>query len=491
MSRSPSASAAGCPSGCVGIWFELDTAELAAAQGDERIRLARGLVQGLDAIPEVESVLVPCLPSSEAIMGRLFGDATQPDRLMSAKLRLLPVGKDPVHRDAVANWLRGRGERARSRLSDIGATTSPRSWPGSIRRVVEQPRRPFAVLKRIVKLVRLSLMAWVVDAGAGVLRALPSPHASVAATLRRWRVSATWFLVSGRGLYGRRLLGPKIVDGCHFIATANQEESMSDTPLDRLARGSAILVAPSRHAAAVIRGRAGGLQVSVVTPAPLPAVAATRDAQASRRLLADELRGVFSGGDATSLHRHFCDFPFERVEYLVAVPPRGPSPILPAYAAVLRRHRRNLKLVVDGLLPRGDGPVADVHSLGLSFDVAEAAGLPEPARARLLRHARAVIVPDLDGWCLPPTFAEAVAAGTPVVLGRSPAVREVLPDADLSSPEYFDVGEAAEESLVRAILHVLDHGAEVIARQVGVLDRLVTRTWRDVAAEHLKLTVPG
>lgn len=476
----------GCPPACVGIWVELPTAELVCAQGDERIRRARGLIAGLVAREDVNAILLPCLPSAEGLMGCLFSDATRPDRLMSAKLKIVPAGQDPVRGDILAHRLRERRARVLGRLASIGATSSPWSWRASLARLAESPRRPFAATRRMIKLARLSALLWVTNIRLSALRHLPPPHASVVADLRRRRVSATWFLIAGNGASGHGLLGPKIVDVGYF-PPAGQKGAESDAVVRRLATTSAVIVAPSRHAATMIGKRVGGLPVAVIPPAPLPSVISEEGEGGSRQLLADELRRLFVGGRGIRLHRHFCDFPFEQVEYLVAAPPRGESPILPAYAAVLRRHRRNVKLLVDGQLPAGHGPVADIHSLGLSFDVAEAGGLPETARARLLRHARAVVVADLDGVCLPPIFAEAVAAGTPVVLGRSPAVREAISDADLSGPWCFDVGIGAEASLVQAILHVLDHGGDVLDRQRVILKRLAARTWHDVAAEHLRL----
>jgi glycosyltransferase involved in cell wall biosynthesis len=247
------------------------------------------------------------------------------------------------------------------------------------------------------------------------------------------------------------------------------------------------VVAPSRHAADAVAGALDGRVCHVIPPAPLPVSPDASGEQAARQQLADELRELFSAGVHAPLHRHFCDFPFERAEYLVAAAPRDDSaPLLPAFATVLRRHRRNLTLLLDGRLPRGDAPRGEVAELGLSFDVGEAAGLSEAARARLLRYARAVIVADSDSGCLPPIFSEAVALGTPVVMGRGAAIREMLAPDELAATEYFDVAVGAD-GIARAILHALDHRAEVLARQRAILARLAARTWADVAADILGL----
>ena len=476
----------------VGLWIEAATATLATAQGDDRIRLTRGLVEGLDAIDDVESVVVPCLPAAEPRLARLFADATRPDRLMSAKLRLVVAGRDPVFREAVAARVRRRRDRLIDRLAMIGATPAPRTWPESIGRLADRPTSrlpmPLRIAQRMIKLVRLGLMSWLAEAVLAALRCLPAPHMGVAAGLRRRRLAANWFLVVNDGASGRRLPGPKVLDlGGVSLPSGARGQGPVDAVMSRLAMAADAVVAPSQHAAEAWRPVCRGRAVAVIPPSLACAASASGDADESRRRLGDELRVAFLGDDVRPLHRHYCDFPFEQVEYLVAAAARGATPLLRAYALVLRRHRRNLKLVVDGLLPPGDGPIAEVHSLGLSFDVAEAAGLSEPARLRLLRHARGVIVADLDGGGVPPVFAEAVAIGTPVVLGRTPAVRETIPAEDLATPEYFDVTDDPEPAIRRAILSILDQPDEVRARQRALLARLSERTWRDVAAEKLAL----
>lgn len=461
--------------------------ELGAAQGDDRIRLARGLVMGLEAMPGVQRILVPCLPSAGVAMSRLFEDAMRPGRLMSPKLELVFAGRDSAFHDVLAGKIRGRQIRLLERLAAIGGTPDPRSWKAALKRLAVEPRRPCGWIRRIFKLARLSLASRVADAALGILRLLPPPHAGVVADLRRRKVSATWFLIADDAATGRRLPGPKILectgvgqsDGRHLVATGAM--------LHRLVRAGGAIVAPSRHAASITEACADGLPVTVVPPAPLASELSAGDGLESRQRSAEELRELFSGGDASPLHRHFCDFPFEQVDYVVAARSRETTGILPAYATVLRRHRRNLKLLVDGRLPQGKSPLTDVAALGLSFDVAEAVGLGEAARLRLLRHARLVVAADLEGWCLPTVFAEAIAAGTPVVMARAAAVREMIPDTALAWPEYFDPGADVEAGLVRSILHVIDHRDEVLSRQRQLLRRLMSRTWQDVVEDTLRL----
>ena len=478
------------PPPAVGLWIEAATPLLTTAQGADWMRIARGLVVGLDALPDVESIVVPCLPAAVPIMARLFADAARPDSLLSDKLILLPVGRDPVRRTALARPMLRLRARALEKLAADGATPAPHTWRGALSGLAAPPVSPPLCLlraaRRLARLARLALLSWVADAGLNVLGWLPAPHTRIAADLRRRHVSAAWLLVAYSGPGGRRLPGPKLLDlGGVILPASSPHPAAAEAVIRRLASTAAAVVAPSRHAA--VRRACRRLAVSISPPAPLPVGGGDADEQASRRQLADDLRALFQGDGRTAPHRHFCDFPFELVDYIVAAAARGPTPVLPAYALVLRRHRRDVKLVVDGLLPQDAAPRREVHALGLSFDVAEAAGLGEQARLRLLRHARAVVVADLDGGCLSPVFGEAVAVGTPVVLGRTAAAREAIPAHDLASPEYFDIDDQPAAAVCRAILHALDHPGDVLTRQRALLARQASRTWRDVVVERLRL----
>ncbi len=465
----------------VGLWIEFDAAGPAMLPGDGRVRHSRGLVAGLDALPGVEAILVPCLPADAESMTALFADVARPGRLLSDKLRVIPAGRDPALRRAVIGWAERRRDACRDRLAGLGATGSPRSWRDALARLTEEsPGRAFAAIRRIIKLMKLTLRLKTAELILEVVRQLPPPQASVVADLRRRGMRATWLVQPAGTACARRLPGPKILDLGGGLPVRGPA-------LARLARAAVALVAPSKHAADLAADALAGRPCHVIPPAPLPVVVTPTSEEESRRRLADDLRVWFMGDEARPPHRHFCDFPFERVEYLVAALPGGEAgPLLPAYATVLRRHRRNLKLLVDGRLPPGDGVFNEVEALGLSFDVAQYGGLSEAVRARLLRHARVVVVADGDACCVPAIFGEAVAAGTPVVMGRLAAVREVLTPDELSAAEYFDVA-GDDAGKVRAILHAVDHRDAVLARQRAILALLAARTWADVAADVLGL----
>jgi len=479
----PAASNAAAAHATVGLWVELDPSLPAPACCDERIRRARGLVAGLDSLPGVGSILLPCLPADVEPMMALFADAARPGRLVSDKLRVVAAGRDPTVRRAVIAWGERRRDGCLDRLAGLGATASLGSWRAAVAKLAEAPkRRAFAAPRRIIKLAKLWTRLQIVEAILGAVRLLPPPQASAVADLRRRGPWARWIVSPAATAAARRLRGPKILD----LGVGAPTPSRALPALRRLAGAAAAVVAPSRHVADAVAGALGGKPCHVIPLAPLPVSAEVESEPAGRLRLAEELRELFSAGVRTPVHRHFCDFPFERAEYLVAVPTGSdPGPLLAAFATVLRRHRRSLTLVIDGRLPRGDGPLDEVERLGLSFDVAEARGLSEAGRARLLRHARAVVA-DGEAGCLPAAFSEAVALGTPVVMAGSPATRETLTTNELADAEYCDAA-SGPDGLVRAILHALDHRAEVQARQRAMLARLANRTWADVAADMLGL----
>ena len=179
----------------VGLWIELDPSLPAPACCDERIRRARGLVAGLDALPGVGSILLPCLPADVAAIEAIFADAARPGRLVSDKLRVVAAGRDPTVRRAVIAW----GERRRNvcldRLAGLGATASLGSWRAAVAKLAQVPkRRAFAAPRRIIKLAKLWGRLQVVEAILAAVRMLPPPQASAVADLRRRGPWARWIV---------------------------------------------------------------------------------------------------------------------------------------------------------------------------------------------------------------------------------------------------------------------------------------------------------
>ena len=157
--------------------------------------------------------------------------------------------------------------------------------------------------------------------------------------------------------------------------------------------------------------------------------------------------------------------------------------LLEAYDAILRRHRRNIKLVVTGNLDGHHELASFLRKKGLVFDVIQARNLREELHLRLIRHAEVIVIPTLFEGGMPFEFAEAVGMGTPCAFSRIPAFTESLTEQELAGPEVFNPRES--HSIEQTILHVLDHREEVLKRQQIVVERLSQRTWTNVAEECL------
>jgi hypothetical protein len=130
-----------------------------------------------------------------------FADAARPERLLSDKLRVMPVGRDPALRRVVIAWAERRRDACRDRLAGLGATGSPRSWRAALAKLAEEsPRRTLAAPRRILKLAKFTLRLKVAEAilaltkcprgGRGRRRSgLPACRQCSA---RRWRPARRW-----------------------------------------------------------------------------------------------------------------------------------------------------------------------------------------------------------------------------------------------------------------------------------------------------------
>ena len=445
----------------VGIWLEIPAAEVPIAGEDERVRLARNLAIGLAALPGVTRILVPCQPSTIAAMAALFADPARPGHLVADALEIVPAGGDQRLRNALTAWVERCQLRCRESLGDMHATANPGSWPGALERLrderVGRPRLGLAMLRRAWRLVRIAAWCGWLEAARFLLALLPAPHAGVAADLRRRGIEATWLVPH---------------------ATTSR-------------------VSPARPVGGRLHSPGAECTADHDDLAPLAPALAWHDGlddHGSRQLLGGALRESFLSGPRGAAYRHFCDFPFERVDYLL-VPVRGrPWPdsraVVGAYAKVLRRHRRHLKLVLIGHATRQHTLRDELCAQGLVFDVVEIAALPEDARARLIRHASAVVIPPGTGAPLPSMVTEAISLHTPVVWGRRTAARWLAVE-EATGAECFEEAADGADALAAAILHALDFRNDVLPRQQSILRRLAERTWTDVAKEALTASLAG
>jgi len=491
----------------VGIWLQLADASLADGHGEGLVRWMRALVGGLDRLPDVDTIVIPCARGSRPLVEALLADtvadapADAAPRLLSPKLRIMVCGRDQSRARAWREWFTTRRAGLKERLAGFGVTASPLTWWAGLRPLVATVPSSLGLVLALVGRLAMILLTTARLVAMEVVRPfLPRIRPlfdDIAADLHGRTGTALWIVPNPAWGAAVGLPGRLVVNAADIVY---REYPLLDVPadvirahqasLELLAARAEAVVCFSRHVAErQVRPAVGGIarQVAVVPHAPMATRVPGGGAEASRRLLADDLRRHFATAVVGRPHRHYCDFPFERIDYLLVSskcrPYKNYAGVLEAYERILRRHRRGVKLVVTGALSSNPELAGFLHRRGLVFDVVEAVNVAEDVHARLLRHARALVIPTFFEGAMPFGFAEAVGLGTPVAFSRIPVVEEVLTAAELEVPEAFDPADV--EAMVRSILHVLDHPADVLARQQRVVERFRERSWADVAAEYL------
>ena len=493
----------GKPSITVGLWIELSDAALADGHGEGLIRWTRALISGFDAVPAVEAIVVPCQPGSERLMAALFAaDAADgwPQQLISSKLKIITGSRSHGRAAALHHWLDRKQRRCRDRLAGLGASADPLSWLRALLPGRDKRRKPLrfalAMLGRLWKLLGAAGLLGFTALLRPFVRRLPTPFESLAREFSRRDGIGLWIVPNPVWTAAALLSGRLVVNVADIVYREFPLPDLAATDIERHTAGLHLLAAKadsvvcfSEHVAErQVRPVIGGVarRIVVVPHAPFRTQPCALASDASHRRLADDLRGHFRHPQP---HRYFCDFPFERVEYLLVSskcrPYKNYAGILQAYEEILRRHRRDLKLIVTGHISGNPDLAAVLHRRGLVFDVVEATNLPDDVHARLLQHARALVIPTFFEAALPFGFAEAVGLGTPVAMARIPVVEEALGRDAVAAPEYFAPHDIP--AMTQAIVHVLDHTAAVLARQRGIVAGLQQRTWADVAADYLAL----
>lgn len=485
----------------VGIWMEMTDAALADSHGEGLVRWARAFIRGVDRLAEVKRIVIPCSHSAQPIVERLFSEACIDDdsfALISKKLVIAPLTSGDSLWSRLRVWADRKRKRAKERLESLQVTANPLSWPGSLLTLAKESPSSLGLIllsvSRLTKILTATLSLGLTGAVRPLIRRLRSPSESLAEAANRAYPEISWVIPNPGWAASSQLAGRKIVNIADIVyrefplpgVSAAELEQHAES-LVRNAEAADKIVCFSEHVAQRhIRTTlpAEASKTVVIPHAPFPSVRPALTPAESRRKLGDALRHHFS----TLLpNRHYCDFPFEDVDYLFVSskcrPYKNYAAILEAYEHVLRRSRRNVKLIVTAHLSGNAELASLLHHRGLVFDVAEATNVPDEVHTLLIQNARMLIIPTLFEGGMPFGFCEAVGLGTPCVLSRIPVVEETLTRDELTSPEYFDATDTA--AMTQAILHVLDNRQSVLERQEAIRQRLMARTWQDVAAEYL------
>ena len=59
----------------VGVWIELDVAILQQCYGEGLIRWLRYFIRGIDELPAVKEVIIPCTDEATPVMRQLFAES--------------------------------------------------------------------------------------------------------------------------------------------------------------------------------------------------------------------------------------------------------------------------------------------------------------------------------------------------------------------------------------------------------------------------------
>ena len=486
----------------VGVWIELDVAILQQCYGEGLIRWLRYFIRGIDELPAVKEVIIPCTDEAAPVMRQLFAESRHSgddDCLISKKLLVKAFSLKESCIDLWQNWLGKKIAHLENQLDSLGNQLgSKRILKQVFRKILEKPSTPKLLMKRIalsvicikdLALRRLLLMLrrWTAPGNYLFARLALKADESFPGT--------SWIIVNPKWKNSSIFEGRKIVTIPDLVyrefqldAFTEQEIQAHTKAVREVAAAADKIICFSSH---VVQQQIAGLlpdhdsrKIRVVPHAPIRPSSFLDSENDSRAQLGNELRQLFS---SEQLHRHYCDFPFERMRYMLVSsqvrPYKNYKRLLKAFDAVLRRHRRNIKLVVTGDLNSNEDLLLFLQERGLVFDVIQARNLKENLHMRLIRHAELIVIPTLFEGGMPFGFAEAVGMGTPCAFSRIPAFMESLKEQELAGPEVFNPRESG--SIEKAVLYVLDHRDEVLKRQQMIVERLSQRTWANVAEEFL------
>lgn len=487
----------------VGIWIELDPAVLLDCRGEGLIRWLRNFISGVDTLPAVKTVVIPCSQEASPIIRKLFLAATRgpgEEELISRKLLVKEFLWQSSRFDWLKAWLQKKLARCETRLDHLRETVNaPGPLTATFRRLVSKPRTPRRVLETVAiggEAIWLMALRRLFLTLRRVAFPVDDPFSRLAREASRAFPNATWVIANPAWRRGSELRGRKLVTIADLAYREFHFEGFSERELqshhERVAKNASsadkIICFSShvcsRHLAGVLPDRECQ-KVRVVRHAPMLPEPCSGNKEDSRQQLAVGLRRIFT---SVRIHRHYCDFPFERMRYVLVSskvrPYKNYQRLLEVYESLLRHRRRNLKLVVTGNLDGNQQLSRWICEKGLVFDVVQATNVDEELHSRLIRHAELVIIPTLFEGGMPFGFAEAVGLGTPCAFSRIPAFEESLTTEELAEPEVFD--PCRTDAMEQAVLYVLDHRQEVLRRQRMVVERLRQRTWANVAEEYLE-----
>ncbi len=467
----------------VGLWIELTSELLNEGYGEGILRWARQVALGICKLPEVTKLLIPTEAASVPMLTELL---TNRDGELPQKIEFIPiVFRSSFDSDALASIT-----KSEQVIRKVGASSNPLTWISvSLERAKEHRtlnRKLHNVAGTLLRLSTASLRIHFAKTKCSIKK--------IKLDLSQKKLSADLWISPDplwQGVFahhGKKILTlpdpnclefePKVIDKA---AAVEQTETIRKS-----VEWSDAVVCFSAHVKLMHLNKVvtnENKPIRVIPHASVTDTSLVADRVLNKQELGNRFRKYFS---ETRFCRFFCDFPFENCEYLLVSskcrPAQNYARVLATYEILLRRQRRNLKLVVTGNLS-GDATLRQMlTSRGLVYDVIECTNIDEEFHEGLLANASCLIIPPLSASWFPFGFADANRLGVPVAMSRIPVTEEML-GAGLVSPEYFDASSV--DDMARGVGYTVDNREAVLRRQRELSRALPERSWVDVARDFV------
>jgi hypothetical protein len=180
---------------------------------------------------------------------------------------------------------------------------------------------------------------------------------------------------------------------------------------------------------------------------------------------------------------YLCDFPFSAVDYLFVTSQfpfwEDMVCLLQAYEILLRRRRRNIKLIMTANHDLEAKLRQHLVQSGLVFDVLVIQNPPYQMLKEFFRGASLTIIPSIEGG-FPLDMTESLSTDTPVVIAHS-AVTSVPKMITLNECLYDPLDAKA---IARTIEYCLDHHKDILKIQQDILNQ-AKENWDQVTEKIL------
>lgn len=468
----------------VGFWIEPEVKDLSSLSSDDSFKWITHIVRGAVALPYVNSICLCCPSGREDLLSRVVDFKHEKVQVLGLKTldAFVYTLNDVSDLDSRRDKLEVAVEKAKMRWKP-NSIESDRRFP--MKRVLERRLESIAIFAaswsgyQLARLVgffkkRFSNSSFRVRFDEDLGDAKPSV----------WIVANPAWTGAGNLPGDRYLIIPEVdfTNGLMLEQTNEWIESLKTFIRTNLETSKKIICFSHEVANSQVKPLlASDRPVHVLkhgVDSSLPECAVSKTAMAD--LLREKLR-------THKLNRHFCDFPFENVDYIFigdcTRTVSGMQYAITAYEQLLRRYRLNCKLFVNSDLDSNPVVSRLLHSRGLVFDVFQTPPLDRTLYASLIKHAKCLLVPDRPDGVIPISYYEAATLGTPVAMCKTSINSGVYGESTWTGREFFHKSDPHD--IAECVRYVLENQDEVRKTQFEQYMNLADRNWSAVAEELL------